>query len=50
MENESKWYLRCTVNSLASDLLSKEQERQRREINKKITKENQEQAIADKQR
>jgi len=50
LENESKWYLRSTVNSLACDLLMKEQERQRREINKKITKENQEQAIADKQR
>ncbi|OUM66465.1 hypothetical protein PIROE2DRAFT_6303, partial [Piromyces sp. E2] len=50
LENESKWYLRTTVNSLASDLLSKEQERQRRELNKKITQENQEQAIADKQR
>jgi len=50
LENESKWYLRSTVNSLACDLLTKEQERQRREINKKITKENQEQAIADKQR
>jgi len=50
LENESKWYVRTTVNSLASDLLSKEQERQRREINMKISHENQEQAIADKQR
>jgi len=50
LENESKWYVRERVNGLASDLLSQEQERQRRELNKKITKENQEQALADKQR
>ncbi|ORX54291.1 RIB43A-domain-containing protein [Piromyces finnis] len=50
LENESKWYLRTTVNSLANDLLCKEQERQKRELNKKITEENQKQAIADKER
>ncbi|ORX80620.1 RIB43A-domain-containing protein [Anaeromyces robustus] len=50
LENESKWDLRRTVNDLACKLLSQEQERQRREINKKINEENQKQAIADKER
>jgi len=35
---------------MASDLLSKEQERQKKELDMKIARENQEQAIADKQR
>jgi len=50
LENEKKWYVRDRVNCLANELLCQEQERIRREINKKITKENQEQAIADKER
>jgi len=50
LENESRWDLRRTVNDLACQLLSQEQERQRREINKKITEENQNQAIADRAR
>jgi len=50
LENESRWYLRSAVNNMASDLLSKEQERQKKELDMKIARENQEQAIADKQR
>jgi len=50
LENESKWYLREKVNGIANDLLCQEQERLRKELNKKITEENQEQALADKQR
>ncbi|KAG4088758.1 RIB43A-domain-containing protein [Neocallimastix lanati (nom. inval.)] len=50
LENECNWYLRERVNSMANNLLCQEQERQRRAINIKISQENQEQALADKQR